>query len=64
PNGNCTANELSDVVAENGAYRGSVIASGCTDCPGSGRLLPGGDGPLVMPRLKTKVKIIPKLTAD
>ncbi len=64
PNGNCTANELSDAVTEIGAYRGSVTASGCIDCPGSGRLLPGGDRPLAMPRLKTKVKNIPKLTAD
>jgi len=54
PNGNCIAFELGDVVTEIAAYRGSGTASGCVDCPGSGRLLPGGDKPLVMPRLKTK----------
>ncbi len=37
PNGNCVANELSDVVIEIGAYRGLAEASGCPDCPGSGR---------------------------
>ena len=34
PNGNCVANELSDVVAEIAAYRGHITASGCPDCPG------------------------------
>ncbi len=37
PNGNCVANELSDVVAEIAAYRGLGDVSGCPDCPGSGR---------------------------
>jgi len=65
PNGNCVALELGDVVAEIGAYRGSVTASGCIDCPGSGRLLPGGDDrPLVMPRLKSKLKAVPNLSSD
>jgi hypothetical protein len=65
PNGNCVALELGDVVTEIAAYRGTGTASGCVDCPGSGRLLPGGqDRPLAMPRLKSKVKIIPKLTSD
>jgi hypothetical protein len=54
PNGNCVAFELGDVVTEIGAYRGSTTASGCQDCPGSLRLIPGGDQPLVMPRLKAK----------
>jgi hypothetical protein len=34
PNGNCVANELGDVVTEMAAYRGTVAASGCPDCPG------------------------------
>lgn len=56
PNGNCVALELGDVVTEIAAYRGSGVASGCEDCPGSGRLLPGGeDRPLVIPTLKAKV---------
>jgi hypothetical protein len=37
PNGNCVANELSDVVIEMAAYRGLAGVSGCPDCPGSGR---------------------------
>lgn len=57
PNGNCTANELSDVVTEIGAYRGSTTASGCVDCPGSLRLLPGGREQPVIPSLKFKIKI-------
>ena len=65
PSGNCIPLELGDVVTEIGAYRGSVTASSCEDCPGSGRLLPGGmDQPLVMPRLKAKVKAVPKLTVE
>ncbi len=35
PNGNCAANELSDVTTEIAAYRGLAEASGCPDCPGS-----------------------------
>ncbi len=42
PNGNCVANELTDVVIEIGAYRGLAEVSGCPDCPGSGLLLRGG----------------------
>ena len=66
PNGNCIPFELGDVVTEIAAYRGSVTASGCEDCPGSGRLLPGDDGdqPLVRPRLKARVKAVPKLTVE
>ncbi len=37
PNGNCVANELSDVVTEIAAYRGLGDVSGCPDCPGSRR---------------------------
>lgn len=37
PNGNCVANELTDVVIEIAAYRGFAEVSGCPDCPGSGR---------------------------
>ncbi len=55
PNGNCVALELGDVVTEIAAYRGSGTASGCEDCPGSGRLLAGDENqPLVMPSLKAK----------
>ena len=58
PNGNCVANELSDVVTEIGAYRGTVSASGCVDCPGSLRLLPGEKEKLpVIPSLKSKMKV-------
>jgi hypothetical protein len=65
PNGNCVPLELGDVVTEIGAYRGSATASGCPDCPGTLRLLPGGDDrPLVMPRLKSKVRADPKLSSD
>ncbi len=35
PNGNCASNELLDVVTEIAAYRGTMTASGCPDCPGS-----------------------------
>jgi hypothetical protein len=35
PNGNCVANELSDLVTEIYAYRGTWTVSGCPDCPGS-----------------------------
>ncbi len=35
PNGNCAPNELLDVVTEIAAYRGTMTASGCPDCPGS-----------------------------
>jgi hypothetical protein len=34
PDGNCTANELNDVVMEIAAYRGTAAVSGCPDCPG------------------------------
>ena len=34
PNGNCIPNELSDLVIEIGAYRGTSYVSGCPDCPG------------------------------
>jgi hypothetical protein len=65
PNGNCVPLELGDVVTEIGAYRGSATASGCPDCPGTLRLLPGGDNrPLVIPRLKLKAKADPKLSSD
>ena len=65
PNGNCVAFEVVDVVTEIAAYRGTGQASGCEDCPGSGGLLPGGeDLPLVMPILKSKVKISKAKTAD
>jgi hypothetical protein len=37
PNGNCAANELTDVVIEIAAYRGLAEVSSCPDCPGSGR---------------------------
>jgi hypothetical protein len=58
PNGNCVALELGDVVTEIGAYRGSAEASSCPDCPGSLRLLPGGqDQPVALPRLKSKFKV-------
>ncbi len=58
PNGNCVALELGDVVTEIAAYRGTGTASGCEDCPGTLRLIPGSrDEPTVMPRLKSKVKI-------
>ena len=57
PNGNCVANELGDVVMEIAAYRGLDTASGCADCPGSDRLLPGGDNqPMLVPSLKSKTK--------
>ncbi len=35
PNGNCAPNELLDVVTEIAAYRGTMTASGCPDCPGT-----------------------------
>ena len=58
PNGNCVANELGDVVTEIAAYRGSDTASGCPDCPGLRRLLPGGDDqPVQAPSLKSKTRI-------
>jgi hypothetical protein len=41
PNGNCTPNELNDIVTEIGAYRGSSEVSGCPDCPGSGEIIMG-----------------------
>lgn len=57
PNGNCVANELGDVVTEIAAYRGSDTVSGCADCPGLDRLLPGDDGqPILVPSLKSKTK--------
>lgn len=65
PNGNCIALELGDVVTEIGAYRGTAEASGCPDCPGSLRLLPGGqDQPVALPRLKSKVRAAEKLTSE
>lgn len=58
PNGNCIALELGDVVTEIGAYRGTTEALSCPDCPGSLRLLPGGqEQPVPLPRLKSKVRI-------
>ncbi len=38
PSGNCVAFELTDVVTEIGAYRGSTAVSSCPDCPGSERI--------------------------
>ena len=66
PNSNCTANELSDVVTMIGLYRGTIEpGNGCSDCPGQGRLLaPGQDGPLVVPSLKSKIKINQESSAD
>ena len=52
PNGNCTSDELPDVVAMIGIYRGTVEAAGCQDCPGQGRIAPGG----IIPSLKSKAK--------
>ena len=58
PNGNCVANELGDVVTEIAAYRGSDTVSGCADCPGSRRLLPGGNyKPMPAPSMKSKMGI-------
>jgi hypothetical protein len=58
PNGNCVALELGDVVTEIAAYRGTGTASGCEDCPGSLRLLPGdGERLPVVPSFKSKMKI-------
>jgi hypothetical protein len=48
--------ELGDVVTEIGAYRGTTTASGCEDCPGSGRLIPGGENQPITPALKTRAK--------
>jgi hypothetical protein len=56
PNGNCIAVEMADVVTEIAAYRGTGTVSGCSDCPGS-RLGAPGEGTLVVPSLKSKVKI-------
>ena len=39
--GNCTSFELTDVVKSIAAYRGPVPLTGCEDCPGSLRLIPG-----------------------
>ena len=65
PDGNCIAFGLDDVVTEIGAYRGSATASGCPDCPGTLRLMPGGDDqPLVMPTLKSKVKAAGNLNSE
>lgn len=53
--GNCTSFELTDVVKSIAAYRGPEPLAGCEDCPGQGRLLPGGgDQPLVVPSLKAR----------
>jgi glucose/arabinose dehydrogenase len=52
PNGNCVAFELGDVVTEIAAYRGTGEASGCGDCPGTLRLSPTEDQPLIEPSLK------------
>ena len=58
PNGNCVSDELSDAVAEIGIYRGTVLPASCADCPGSRRLLPGGDNqPMLAPLLKSKTRI-------
>lgn len=64
PNGNCVALELGDVVTEIAAYRGTGQASGCVDCPGSLRLLPGEDQPRIMPRLKAKAGVEPGSIAE
>jgi hypothetical protein len=65
PDGNCVPLELGDVVTEIGAYRGSTTASGCIDCPGTLRLLPGDDDrPLVLPRLKLKIKAAGNSNSD
>ncbi len=53
--GNCVSFELTDVVMSIAAYRGPVPLSGCVDCPGQRRSLPGGDEPLVKPSLKSKI---------
>ena len=58
PDGSCVPLELGDVVTEIGAYRGTVEASGCPDCPGSLRLMPGSQEDVtVMPKLKSKAMI-------
>lgn len=65
PNGNCVANELIDVFTEMAAYRGTAEASGCSDCPGSLRLAPGKiDQPMVVPKLKSKIKAGKKNTSQ
>ncbi len=61
PNGNCVAYEISDVVWEIAAYRVEVTAYGCVDCPGDG---PPPPGTLVVPSLKSKVKISTRGSAD
>jgi hypothetical protein len=58
PNGNCIAMELADVQFMISAYRGNVTAAGCWACPGVQRMPPGSrEEPLVVPSLKSKVKI-------
>ncbi len=54
--GDCLAFELEDVVKTIAAYRGPDPLSSCEDCPGQGRLLSGGDRPLVVPSLKSRVR--------
>lgn len=56
PNGNCVPFELNDVVTEIGAYMGNITVSGCVDCPGSLKMMPGGKGAKAIPSLKIKVK--------
>jgi hypothetical protein len=64
PSGNCIADELTDVVAEIGVYRGTVEPLGCPDCPGQRWLAPGQEGTLVVPSLKTRVKIGQRKTGE
>ncbi len=57
PNGNCIASELSDVVTEIAAYRGTAETSGCVDCPGSFRIGYKDEAKqLIVTPLKFKVK--------
>ncbi len=61
----CSSYGLTDVTKSIAVDRGPEPLAGCQDCPGSGRLLArNGDQPLVMPTLKTRAKLVPKLTAD
>ncbi len=65
PNSNCVAYELSDVVAMIAFYRGqSVPGTGCASCPGQGGLAPGEGGTLLIPSLKSKIKISQQGSAD
>ena len=65
PDGNCVPLELGDVVTEIGAYRGTATASGCADCPGTLRLLAGGENKTaIAPSLKPKIKMNARKTAQ